>query len=224
MELTIDPPSLVKDLGFLVRWDLANADHEAILIVALRREATERHFDPEVISYWRTGSDGRGRRTAIAFGAVERTEVPYSWGPIEIVDRLGVTNTFVSFGGTVTVVRAAADTVVATFRSDAPILRRGGHSQRYDDIAAEITAFFGRVLVPIDFSPGAEHLVALASPLARYAAFLQYDNHRLAGGELVRGVYGPDARLVRREAERLERADPAAWNQGGRLLQELGLA
>jgi len=224
MELTIDPPSLVADLGFLVRWDLANADHEAILIVALRREATERHFDPEVISYWRTGSNGRGRRTAVAFGTRERFGVPYSWGPIEIVDRLGVTNTFVSFGGTLTVVQADPDTFVATFRSDAPILRRGGHSQRYDDIAAEITAFFGRVLVPIDFRPGAEHLVALASPLARYAAFLRFDSRRLASAELVRGAYGPDARLVRREAERLQRADPAAWNEGARLLEELGLA
>ena len=224
MELTIDPPSLVKDLGFLVRWDLANADHEAILIVALRREATERHFDPELIWYWRTGDDGRGRRRLVSVLSPERTAAPYSWGPIEIVDRLGVTNTFVSFGGSLTLERTAPDTLVGTFRSDAPILRRGGHSQRYDDIAAEITGFFGRLLVPIDFRPGAERLVAAASPLARYAAFLQYDQRRLATGELVRGAYGPDARLVNREAGRLARIDPAAWKDGARLLQELGLA
>ena len=72
-------------------------------------------------------------------------ERPFGWGAIEIVDRLGESNAFLGFGGLLRAWRTDDGSVVAHFTSAAPILRRGGHSQRYDTIAAEIGAFFGRL-------------------------------------------------------------------------------
>lgn len=223
MILTADPARLVADLGFLVRRDIPTAAQDALLVLALRDAPTERHFDPELVLYWRTGDDGRGHRSELshAHGMPMLTE--FSWGPIEIVDRFGKSNTFLSLGGTLAAERDAAGTVIATFQSRGPILRRGGHSQRYDSIAAALAGFLGRLLVPIDFQPGAERMISAATPVARYAAFLQHEVPRL-GIALVREAYGPDARLVRAEAERLRLRDPRAWEEGAALLARLGLA
>jgi hypothetical protein len=221
--LTLDPATLVADLGFLVRRDIPTAGEDALLVVALRRAPTERHFDPEVVQYWRTDANGRGRRAELTFSSRPPQTSVFSWGPIEIVDRFGISNTFVAFGGTLATSRDAAGTLIATFRSRAPIVRRGGHSQRYDGVAAALAGFLARLLVPIDFQPGAERMISAADPVARYAAFLQHEVPRL-GLPLVRDAYGADARLVRAEAERLRLRDPLAWDCGAELLARLGLA
>ena len=221
--LSADPASLVADLGFLVRWDVPAADHDALLAVALRPVPTERHYDPELIRYWQVGEDGRCHRAELSLATSMPRQISYSWGPIELLDRFGIANTFISFGGTLTAECDERGTAFVAFRSSAPILRRGGHSQRYDHVAAAVAAFFGRLLVPIDFQPGAEQRIAATTPLVRYAAFVQHDAARLAASELVRDAYGPDARLVRAEADRLSRTQPEAWAAGLRLLDDLGL-
>ncbi len=223
MTLTIDPAALVTDLGFLVRRDIPTAGHDALLVVALRAAPTERHFDPELILYWRTGAKARGGRAELTHASTMPRLTDYSWGPIEIIDRFGISNTFVSFGGSLTAEGDAAGTVIAAFRSRGPILRRGGHSQRYDSIAAALGGFFGRLLVPIDFQPGAERLISEATPVTRYAAFLQHEVPRLKI-QLVREAYGADARLLQVEAERLRLRDPQAWEDGAALLARLGLS
>lgn len=222
MTLATDPATFVADLGFLLRRDIPTVERDALLVVALRPVPTERHFDPESIGYWRTGVDGRGHHAELTCESSVPQSTEFSWGPIEIVDRFGVSNTFVALGGTLTATRDHAGAIVATFRSSAPIVRRGGHSQRYDGIAAALTGFFARLLVPIDFQPGAERLIGAAAPVTRYAAFLQHEVPRL-GIQLVREAYGADARLVRVEAERLRLRDPAAWERGADLLARLGL-
>ena len=224
MTIAFDPAALVADLGFLVRWDVPARDRDAVLVVALRETPTNRHYDPERIAVWRSTSKRRGQRVELSFTTPMPLRTSFTWGPIEIVDRLGVSNTFVSFGGDLVAERASEDTAVITLRSDAPIMRRGGHSQRYDRIAAEITAFFGRLRAAIDARPTFEARLAAATPLERYAAFLRHDAARLASSELVREHYGPDARLVRAEAERLRASEPEAWAAGGRLLAEVGAA
>lgn len=214
---------LVRDLGFRLRWDLPNGRHDALLAVAIRDEPTERHFDPELIRYWRTDHLGRGQAAQLSF----RTPMPswrsMSWGPIEIEDRFGITNAFVSFGGTLAAWLHDEHTVIVAVHSPGPILRRGGHSQHYDRFAAQLLAFFARMMVPIDFVPGAERAISTASPLVRYAAFLQHELTRLRSNEAVREAYGEDARIVRVEATRIRATDPGAWRSGTELLRSTGL-
>lgn len=221
--MALDPATLVADLGFLLRRDIPTPSHDALLVVALRPEPTERHFDPECVQYWRTGADGLGHQAQLTCESTMPRSVEFSWGPIEVADRFGICNTFAALGGTLTASRNELGTVVATFRSRAPILRRGGHSQRYDGIAAALTGFFARLRVPVVLRHGAERLLNAAAPVTRYAAFLQHEVPRL-GIQLVRDAYGADARLVRVEAERLRQRDPVAWDRGSELLARLGLS
>jgi hypothetical protein len=214
---------LVADLGFLLRWDLPTDDRDALLVVALRSRATERHFDPELVTYWRTDERRRGRREEVTLGALPPSMSEYAWGPIELIDRFGVSNTFFSVGGTLAAERTAADTAILAFSSPGPIVARGGHSQGYDQLASELTAFHARLLVAIDFTPGAEARIAAASPAERYAAFLHHDLARIQRSSLMRDAYHDDARLLRVEASRLSRRSPEAWDAGARLLVDLGI-
>ena len=113
---------------------------------------TLRHYDPESIEYWVTRG-GRGR----AARAVAATPMPlsedFSWGMIRLVDRLRVTNEYLTFGGRLDAAMVD-DAIVAAFTSPAPLLRRGGHSQGWDAGADLVGAFFGRLMVAVDYQPG----------------------------------------------------------------------
>ncbi len=94
-----------------------------------------------------------------------------SWGRIRLTDRLAVTNEYLTFGAHLEA--AMLDGVlVACFTSDAPILRSGGHSQGWDEGGEQLGAFFGRMILAVDYVPGFEARIAAARPLARYAAFV----------------------------------------------------
>ncbi len=214
---------LVSRLGFVVvDGGVPGPAGEAWLVVALRDRPTLRHFDPELVTYWQTGSDGRGHRAELARGASPRSE-SFSWGKIEVIDRLAVKNRFISLGGELTVNEVAADTTLAVFHSPGPILRLGGHSQDYDAVSVELGAFFGRMLVPIDFAPGVEGAVSAATPLERYCAFVEYQVGRLERAARLSSEPDPDARVLRAEATRLHTENPDAWEAGRRLLASLAL-
>ena len=143
-----------------------------------------------------------------------------AWGEIRITDRLGVSNEYLTFGG-----RCEADVIggmtIVVFTSEAPLLRRGGHSQGWDAGADAIGAFFGRLLVTVDYVPGFEARLAVASPLARYAAFLQ---ERLALGRQMgeRDLdVRPFAAIARTESVRLRRDHPVDWDAGTLLMAEV---
>ena len=95
-------------------------------------------------------SDGHSRTTV----TMPQSE-DYSWGLIRLVDRLGVSNEYLTFGGHLDAA-LIDDVVVAAFASQAPLLRRGGHSQGWDAGADAIGAFFARLMVAVDFKPGFE--------------------------------------------------------------------
>ena len=124
----VDPASaapLVKDLGFVASSDLPDRPGAAYLLVALRDTPTLHHYDPESVEYW-VSEGGRGVRRTLTRKTRLPLETDFSWGLIRIVDRLHVTNEYLTFGG-----RLSADVVdgvvVAVFTSPAPLLRRGGH-------------------------------------------------------------------------------------------------
>ena len=57
-------------------------------------------------------------------------------------------------------------------------MRWGGHSQGTDSLAGSIGAFFGRLIVPVDFTPGAAARIDAVTPRVLYAAFLRDEMKR----------------------------------------------
>lgn len=177
--LTIDvASSLMGRLGFLAfRTPPGVRMPDSCLMVLIRDRPTLEHFDPEVVTYWRM-AEGHGQPDSVDLSALHPTPRSFSWGRIQITDRLGMRNSFVTFGGQLSTEPMGAGALLAIFRSPAPILRLPGHSQRADRLAEEAMAFFGR-LVPHLWSPSIEALVGYATPEVLWAAFLLDERDRL---------------------------------------------
>jgi hypothetical protein len=200
----------VDHLGFVAHPDLPDRPGPAFLLVALRPAPTLQHYDPEAVDYWVT-ADGRGRPQTLTHDSRMPRSEDYSWGLIRLVDRLGVSNEYLTFGGHLDAV-LIDDVVVAAFASDAPQLRRGGHSQGWDAGADAIGAFFARLMVAVDFKTGFEQAFGAATPLTRYAAFLcDADRRRRMPGHSA--SFDDDlGRLLRHEADRLRASAPTEWD------------
>lgn len=204
----------VDHWGFVAYPDLPDGPGPAFLLVALRPSPTLRHYDPEAVDYW-VSEDGRGsRRTLTHDSSMPRSE-DFSWGLIRLVDRLGVSNEYLTFGGHLDAA-LVDEVVVAAFASSAPLLRRGGHSQGWDDGADAIGGFFARMMVAVDFQPGFEQSFAAAEPLTRYAAFVRDSDQRRRGQSCSASLDDPVGRIVRHEATRLRGSK--AWDAAGVLL------
>lgn len=202
--------------GFLAHSDLPDGPGPAFLLVALRPAPTLQHYDPEAVDYWVT-EEGRGsRRTLTHDMSLPRSE-DFSWGMIRLVDRLGVSNEYLTFGGHLDAA-LIDDLVVAAFASPAPLLRRGGHSQGWDEGADAIGGFFARMMVAVDFNPGFERSFAAAEPVTRYAAFVRDAEQRRRQQRQSTSFDDALDRLVRDEAARLRACAPIAWDAAGVLL------
>jgi hypothetical protein len=206
----------VRHWGFLAQPDLPDRPGPAFLLVALRPAPTLQHYDPEAVEYWVT-LDGRGRRQTLTHDTPMPRSEDFSWGLIRLVDRLGVSNEYLTFGGRL---NAATfdDVVVAAFASPAPLLRRGGHSQGLDPGADAIGAFFGRIMVAVDYTPGFEAMFGQADPLTRYSAFVRdAEARRRTAGRARTDDEVP--RLIQGEAGRLRTIHPTSWEGGADLLR-----
>lgn len=208
----------LADLGFLSSSDLPDRPGPAYLHVALREVPTYRHYDPELVEYWITNA-GRGKRRMLTRGTPLPIEVEFSWGLIRIIDRLHVTNEYLTFGG-----RLSVDTVdgvvVAVFTSPAPLLRRGGHSQGWDQGAESLGAFFGRFLLAVDYMPGFETRAAQAGAVTRYAAFVADTVTRYRGSAILRSQHTGLWNVIQAEERRLRAEHPEAWACGEVLRRE----
>ncbi len=202
---------LLDDWGFLAHPDLPDLAGDAYLLVALRDRPTLRHFDPERIDLW-VSRGSRGARLEIT-RATRHLETGFSWGPITVVDRLGVSNEYVSFGGQLTVQDVDGMTV-AVLVSSAPILRRGGHSQGWDEASVDLGAYFGRLLIAIDYVAGFEARMAEATPLARYGAFIVDLLTRYRQSEMLRAAHPYVWTLLGCEEQRLRLHQPGEWAAG----------
>ena len=219
----IDPAVAAErlaDWGFLAHPDLPDGSGDAYLLVALRDAPTLRHFDPERVELW-VSRGSRGVRQEIT-RSTRAFVSTFSWGTIELVDRLGVSNEYVSFGGDLTVAQVGGMTVMICV-SAAPILRRGGHSQGWDEAAVDLAAFFGRILIAVDYVPDFEARIASAQPLARYAAFIADSGARYRASEALRGEHAAFWSLIRVEENRLRHDHPTEWAEGSALAAAAGL-
>jgi hypothetical protein len=211
----LDPVSaapLLADLGFLSSSDLPDRPGPAYLLVALRAAPTLHHYDPESVEFW-VSQGGRGTRRLLTRATTLPLEVDFSWGLIRIVDRLHVTNEYLTFGGHLSA--AMVDGVaIATFLSPAPLLRRGGHSQGWDPGAETLGAFFGRFLLAVDYTPGFEGSAAEADPVTRYAAFVADAMARYRTSPILRAQQADLWNVLQAEERRLRANHPAEWAGG----------
>lgn len=219
-----DATGIVRDLGFSIVTGVRHDDPAATdLVVAVRTIPTLRHFDPEEIAYF----EARGARSAsrtLDRHAHVPFEGPFEWGRISIADRLGLTNQWLSFGGTVRAAAVDDSTLIVRFSSPGPIQRWSGHSQGLDPLTPGMGAFFGRLMVPVDFEPGAEGRLVAADPLALYCAFIADAAAREGSSYAFARADRPFVAYVEREAHRLQAHSPTAWHAGTKLLADLGLA
>jgi hypothetical protein len=210
----------LADLGFLAGPDLPDRPGPAFLLVALRETPTMRHYDPERVEYWMSSHD-RGTRATLTRDTPMPLDTEFSWGLIRLVDRVPVTNEYLTFGGHLSVA-PVDDASVAVFTSPAPLLRRGGHSQLWDEGADLLAAFFARLVGAIDVRPGLEPRLAQVDPRVRYAVFLGDVVGRYRRSAALRAT-DPDAwRLLEAEGLRLRRTDPEVWHTGMAILEEVG--
>jgi hypothetical protein len=214
----IDPglaAARLADWGFLAHADLPDGEGAAYLLVGLRETPSLRHFDPEQVAVW-VSRGSRGTRISI-----DRTTRPldsqYSWGTVTITDRLDITNEYVTCGGHLVVAPADGMTVVI-LSSPAPILRRGGHSQGWDQAAVDLAAFFGRLMIAVDYVPGFETRMSEAGPLARYAAFIADSLARFRTSATLRSRDDALWTLLGSEGHRLQTRHLDAWEEGLALL------
>jgi hypothetical protein len=216
---------LLADLGFT----LINSHHPAApggshLLVALRDAPTLRHFDPEsLLVYTPAGADPGDLLIfdrATLHGPARRRVL---WGHVHVVDRLRVENRFLSFGGELRSAVVDSGLTVVDVSSPGPIVRWGGHSQGSDPLAAEIGAYFGRLILAVDYQPGVEARLADLPPVTMYAAFLTDADRRLQ--RIARRTsLEPELRhWIEAEVTRLRRAGPVVLSEAAALLDDLRL-
>ncbi len=217
---SIDPrlaSELLADWGFLADPDLPNHPGPAHLLAAIRAKPTLRHYDPELVEYWITGDKGQGVRETITFASRLPRSVTFSWGQIAVIDRKGVANRYLTFGGSLRAERVDGE-VICVFESPAPLLRRGGHSQGWDIGAYSVSGFFGRFRAAAGYEHEFEELAAATDPVTRYAAFVNEFVARYRSSEYLRDHYPKLWLIMLNEEKRLRREHPNEWTRGGELL------
>ncbi len=218
---SIDPKlasDLLADWGFLADPDLPDHLGPAHLLVAIRAKPTLRHYDPELVEYWITGDKGQGVHETITYASRLPRETEFSWGRISVIDRKGVTNRYLSFGGTLRAERIDGE-VICVFESPAPLLRRGGHSQGWDAGAHSVGGFFGRFRAAAGYQHEFEELAAATDPVTRYAAFVNEFVVRYRSSEYLRDHYPKLWMIMITEEKRLKKDHAAEWAGGAELLE-----
>jgi hypothetical protein len=195
------------------------------LLVALRDRPSLTHFDPELVSYYAPAAVGAElvsfeRRAAGPPGS--RIERRALWGHLHVVDRVPVENRFLTFGGDLRIAAVDPGLTVVDLSSPAPIVRWGGHSQGTDELTEAIGAFFGRLVVPIDFVPGAAPRIDALPPGVLYRAFLADGLRRAAAAQHHGAERGGLGGWLAAAWSRV-RTDPEACDAAQRLLRDLAL-
>jgi hypothetical protein len=218
--------SAVERLGFvLIDGDRPGAPDACHLVIAFRAEPERTHFDPEAATFW-VAASGRGQPLVIDRGddALDR---PVLWGHVHVVDRFGIENRFLTFGGHLRSAAAAPATTVVDLASPGPIVRWGGHSQGTDPLAAEVGAFFGRLIIPVEEIPGVEARLGATPPLVLHAAFVRDLDERVTrerrASRATGAVADPLGSWRIAETSRLRAHEPGAWAAAGELLGALRL-
>ena len=166
--------ALLAELGYRLVDPERGAGDDNHLLVALRDEPTRRHFDPEAVAYYAPTGRVASLTTLDRASATRRDwqDCRALWGHVHVIDRIPVENRFLTFGGSLRMSQVDPTLTVVDLWSPAPIVRWGGHSQATDALATAMGAFFGRLIVPVDFLSGAAEKIDALAPEVIYRAFL----------------------------------------------------
>lgn len=217
--------SLLAELGFRVVSPVGPDRRRWHLLIALRDQPTERHFDPEHVAYYAQAGNGAAvrtfdRRTPGAPGTVIARAA--LWGHVHVIDRVPVENRFLTFGGDLRMAAVDEHLTVVDLSSPAPVARWGGHSQGTDALSEAMGAFFGRLIVPINFTPGVAARIDALPPGVLYRAFLADGLRRAATAERHGAEHAGIAAWIA-QAWVAARADADACDAAQRLLRDLRL-
>jgi len=219
---SIDPTAasgMLQHWGFLAHSDLPDRDGPSYLLVSIRPTPTLAHYDPEQVEYW-VSDDGRGTAASLTRQSKLPLDAQTTWGMIRVTDRLRVTNEWLSFGGRLRA-ELVDGAVVAVFTSTAPLLRRGGHSQGWDEGAPSVGAFFAKVRAAAGYDHRFEAAEAAADPLARYGCFVAEQARRYRHSEVLQKLDQDLWRVLQHEEHHLKALNLAEWESGLRLLAAL---
>jgi hypothetical protein len=208
----------LADLGFLSGPDLPDRPGPAYLLVALRDQPTLRHYDPERIEYW-VSRKGRGVRRHLSRATPMPLDLEFSWGMIRLLDRFPVTNEYLTFGGHLSAAQVDGSTI-AVFTSPVPLLRRGGHSQIWDEGTDVLAGFFARLVAAVDQHPELEPRLAAVDPFVRYAAFLADVVGRYRACHALRSTEPRIWALLQAEEVLMRRDHADAWRVGEQILRD----
>jgi hypothetical protein len=100
------------------------------------------------------------------------------------------------------------------------MLRRGGHSQIWDEGTDVLAAFFARLVAAIDVQPNLEKRLAATDPYTRYAAFLADVVGRYRASPELRSIDPRVWSLLRAEESLMRRVHAEAWQAGATILAD----
>jgi hypothetical protein len=208
---------LLSDVGYLLVHGRPLEQGASYLLVAIRPRPTLVHFDPERIEYWRA-NNAHAEEQELAW-PVKAAASTFTVGSIRIVDRVGASNSFISFGGELSLSRDG-DVGAALFRSGAPILALHGRSGPADPMAANMYAFVAVLRAAQDNDPDLARVIYSATPRTLYGAFIER-TLRVYRAEPPRMTEARLASLLRMERNQLQAEAPAEMAAGAELAARL---
>jgi len=123
-----DAASVMGELGFLVVPGMPGQDSMAYLLVAIRRQPTMAHYDPESVLYW-THAGVHDMPSCFDKSVPLPLDISFSWGTLRVTDRLGVANEYLTFGGRLQASMVDGERIAVFASPPGRWSVGGGHSQ-----------------------------------------------------------------------------------------------
>jgi hypothetical protein len=198
--------------------DAGHSPGPTYLLVALRAALAIRDGDVKMVEFWVADADRRERRTLTMTTPMPFTQ-EFTWGVVRMFDGRRGPSEYLTFGGRLDAV-SVDDAIVGVLTSPTPLLRRRRGTVGVDPRAEAVRAFLARLKIAAESRPGIGRLLASASPMTCYAAFLSRAADGRPDDHLPSAVEARVDRLLRREARRVRTGSPADWLAGRRLLKD----
>lgn len=193
------------------------------LLVAIRKEPTERHFDPEKVRFRLRDASGDVRRRTASWRVPVEESGRLLPGSAALKDRHGKEVEFFTFGGTVDHAKTES-AVVYVFDSPAPILEFAAAEETVSDqFAYEAEGTLGELEEQYDerWGRGFDHRLAEIEPLSLYIAILDAILSRYEKAPCLEKAFHTLYDALSLEKRMLQAAD--AWPKSSPELQELVL-